>query len=129
MTTAMYRWIVPAVGIVLGVLFALAEMGRHASPVQAAIAFAIVTAYWVALRLLQSRSDLANVLSGLPPDERWSSINTRALSLAGQLIAVVLVGAFLVTQFGGGDAMPYALVGAVFAAAYIGGLLWFRIRS
>ena len=88
-----------------------------------------MTAYWVALRLLQSRSDLANVLSGLPPDERWSSINTRALSLAGQLIAVVLVGAFLVTQFGGGDAMPYALVGAVFAAAYIGGLLWFRIRS
>jgi hypothetical protein len=129
MTTAMYKWIVPAVGIVLGVLFALAEMGRHASLLQAGIAFAIVTAYWVALRLLQSRSDLANVLSGLPPDERWASINLRALSLAAQLLAVILVGAFLVTQFQGGDAMPYAWTGAAFAVAYIGGLFWYRIRS
>jgi hypothetical protein len=51
------------------------------------------------------------------------------LSLAGQLIAVVLVGAFLVTQFGGGDSTPYAWVGAVFAVGYLGGLLWYRNRS
>jgi hypothetical protein len=129
MTTNMSRWVVPAVGSVLGLLIAAALLGRHASLGQAAVAFVIVAGYAIALRVLQSRSDMASLLSGLPRDERWESINLRALSLAGQLIAVVLVGAFLVTQFGGGDSTPYAWVGAVFGVGYLGGLLWYRSRS
>ena len=129
MTTNMSRWVVPAVGLVLGLLIAAALLGRHASLGQAAVAFVIVAGYAIALRVLQSRSDMASLLSGLPRDERWESINLRALSLAGQLIAVVLVGAFLVAQFGGGDSMPYAWVGAVFGVGYLGGLLWYRSRS
>jgi hypothetical protein len=129
MTTNMSRWVVPAVGFVLGLLIAAALLGRHASLAQAAVAFVIVAGYAIALRVLQSRSDMASLLSGLPRDERWESINLRALSLAGQLIAVVLVGAFLVTQFGGGDSTPYAWVGAVFGVGYLGGLLWYRSRS
>ena len=129
MTTNMSRWVVPAVGFVLGLLIAAALLGRHASLAQAAVAFVIVAGYAIALRVLQSRSDMASLLSGLPRDERWESINMRALSLAGQLIAVVLVGAFLVTQFGGGDSTPYAWVGAVFGVGYLGGLLWYRSRS
>ena len=129
MTTRMSRWVVPAAGFVLGLLMAVALMGRHASLGQAAVAFVIVAGYAVALRALQSRSDMASLLSGLPRDERWESINLRALSLAAQLTAVVLVGAFLVTQFGGGDSMPYAWVGAGFAVAYLGGLAWYRNRS
>ena len=129
MTTGLTKWVVPAIGFVLGLLFAAAELGRQASLGQAALAFVIVAGYAIALRLLQSRSDMASLLSGLPRDERWDSINLRALSLAGQVIAVVLVGAFLVAQFGGGDAMQYAWVGAVFAVAYLGGLVWYRSRS
>jgi len=125
----MSRWVVPAVGFVLGLLIAAALLGRHASLGQAAVAFVIVAGYAIALRVLQSRSDMASLLSGLPRAERWESINLRALSLAGQLIAVVLVGAFLVAQFGGGDSMPYAWVGAVFGVGYLGGLLWYRSRS
>jgi hypothetical protein len=129
MTTRMSRWIVPLIGFVLGLLFAAAELGRHASVGQAAVAFAIVAAYAIALRALQSRSDMASLLSGLPRDERWESINLRALSLAAQVTAVVLVGAFLVTQFKGGDSTPYAWVGVVFAVGYLGGLAWYRSRS
>jgi hypothetical protein len=129
MTTGMSRWVVPAVGFVLGLLFAAAELGRQASLGQAAVAFAIVAGYAIALRVLQSRSDMASLLSGLPRDERWASINLRALSLAAQLIAIVLVGAFLVTQFGGADSTPYAWLGAVFALGYLGGLVWYRSRS
>jgi hypothetical protein len=129
MTTRLSKWFVPLVGLVLGLLIAAAELGRNATPVQGAISFAIVAGYALALRALQSRSDVASVLSGLPRDERWESINLRALSLAAQVIAVVLVGAFLVTQFGGGDSTPYAWVGAVFGAAYLGGLAWYRSRS
>jgi len=129
MTTTMSRWVVPAFGFVLGLLIAAALLGRDASPAQAAVAFAIVAGYAIALRVLQSRSDMASLLSGLPPDERWESINLQALSLAAQVAAVVLVGAFLVTEFAGGDSTPYAWVGAVFAAAYLGGLAWYRNRS
>ena len=129
MTTNMSKWVVPTVGFVLGLLIAAALLGRHASLGQAAVAFVIVAGYAIALRVLQSRSDMASLLSGLPRDERWESINLRALSLAGQLIAVVLVGAFLVAQFGGGDSMPYAWVGAVFGVGYLGWLLLYRSRS
>jgi len=129
MATNMSKWMVPVIGMVLGLLIAAAELGRGASPAQAAVAFVIVAGYAITLRVLQSRSDLASVLSGLPRDERWESINQRALSLAAQLVAVVLVSAFLVTQFSGLDSTPYAWVGAVFAAAYLGGLVWYRSRS
>ena len=44
MTTRMYRWLVPALALVLGLLIAAAELGRHASLLQAAIALAIVAA-------------------------------------------------------------------------------------
>ena len=129
MTTGMYRWVVPVVGFVLGILIAAATLGRHASPGQAAVSFAIVAGYAILLLVLRSRSDVASVLSGMPRDERWESINLRALSLAAQVIAVVLVGAFLVTSFGGGDPLPYAWLGAVFSVAYLGGLAWYRVRS
>ena len=65
----------------------------------------------------------------MPRDERWESINLRALSAAAQLLAVLLVTAFLVTQFAGLDATPYAWLGAAFAATYLGGLVWYRRQS
>ena len=129
MTTTMSKWLVPGVGLVLGLLIAAAAMGRDATPIQAVISFAIVAGYALAVGALQSRSDVASLLSGRPRDERWESINLRALSLAAQVLAVVLVAAFLVAAFGGGDAMPYAWLGAVFGIAYLGGLVWYRIKS
>ena len=123
------KWLVPAVGFVIGILMAAAELGRNAAPWQAALAFAIVAAYALGLRLLQSKSETASLLSGLPIDERWESINNRALALAAQVIALVLLAAFLITQFSGGDATPYAMSVAVFAVAYLGGIVWYRWRQ
>ena len=98
MTTTMSRWLVPAVGLVLGLLIAASLLGRTPARYRPRVAFVIVAGYAIVLVALQSRSDVASLLSGMPRDERWESINLRALSLAAQLIAVVLVGAFLVTQ-------------------------------
>jgi phenylacetate-CoA ligase len=53
----------------------------------------------------------------------------RALSAAAQAVAVALVAAFLLSALAGGDPMPYALLAAVFAAAYLGSLAWYRARS
>ena len=129
MKTLITRWSVPVVGFIIGILIAAALLGSHASPAQAALSFAIVAAYTIALQLLRSRSDVASLLTGLPRDERWESINARALALAAQVIAVVVLIAFLVTQFAGGDAVAYAWLGAVFAVSYLGGIGWYRARS
>ena len=129
MTARMTSWFVPIVGLVIGILMAIALLGRGGSPAQVAISFAIVAGYALGLRFLQTRSDVAGVLSGLPPDERWASINLRALSLSAQLLAVALVIAFLATEFSGGDATAYAWTGALFGASYLGGLAWYRGRS
>jgi hypothetical protein len=129
MRMSMSRWVVPAFGFVLGLLMAAAALGRGATPVEAFILFAIVAGYAVGMRLFQARSETASLLSGLPVDERWTAINQRALSLAAVVMASILVGAFLVTQFAGGDAMPYAWLAAAFAIAYLGGILWYRWRQ
>ena len=129
MTTALGKWFVPIVGLVVAILIAASMLGSHASPAEAALSFAIVAGYAIVLRVLQSRSDVAGLLSGLPRDERWESINLRALSLAASVLAVVLVGAFLVAQFANADPTPYAWLGAVFGVAYLGGIVWYRQRS
>jgi hypothetical protein len=120
---------VPIVGFILGILIALSLLGSDASPAEAALSFAFVAGYAIILRLLQTKSDVASLLSGMPRDERWESINLRALSLSAQVIAIALVGAFLVTQFSRADATPFAWLGALFAATYLGGILWYRQRS
>jgi hypothetical protein len=129
MTKTMARWLVPAVALVLGLLIAASLLGPSASPAQAAVSFLIVAGYAIMLVALQSRSDVASLLSGMPRDERWDTINLRALSLAAQVLAVALVAAFLITQFQGGDAIPYALLGGLFGLAYLGGIVWYRARS
>jgi hypothetical protein len=129
MTSTITKWTVPVAGFVLGILIALSLLGRDATPAEAAIAFAVVAGYAILLRLLQSRSDVASLLSGMPRDERWDSINLRALSLAAQVIAVAIVGAYLVAQASGADPIPYAWLGALFAVTYLGGILWYRQRS
>jgi hypothetical protein len=129
MTSSISSWTVPIFGFVLGILIALSLLGSDATPAEAAIAFAFVAGYAIVLKLLQTRSDVASLLSGMPRDERWESINHRALSLSAQVIAIALVGAFLITRFGGADATPYAWLGALFAATYLVGILWYRQRS
>jgi hypothetical protein len=125
----MSKWAVPGVGFAIGLVVAAAELGRDATPLQAAVAFGIVAGYALGLRLLQSRSETASLLSGIPVDERWESINQRALSLAAQAMAVIILIAFVTTLFRGGDAMAYAWLGAAFAVAYFGGIAWYRWRQ
>lgn len=129
MVTGMRKWVVPGVGFAIGLVVAAAELGRQATLLEALVAFAVLAAYALGLVALQSRSETASLLSGLPVDERWESINGRALSLAAQVIALMILITFLASQFSGGDAMPYAWLGAVFATAYLGGILWYRWRQ
>ena len=129
MTTSMPRWVGPVVAVALGLVGAAAALAHQASFAEAAIIFAAVTAYPILVLASGWRIDVGRALSGRPRDERWELIHMRALSLAGQALAVLLAGAFLVTSIGGGDSTPYAWLGAGFAATYLGAIAWYRARS
>lgn len=103
--TTLSSWFAPTLGFVLGVLVV------------------------VSLRALESRSGVASRLAGLPRDERWMSINVRAQSLAARVLALALVSAFWLNQLTGGDPDNDLKLGAILAATYLGGLVWYRSRS
>jgi len=128
MTTTMSRWVGPSIAVALGLLGAAAALRNQASLAYAAIVFLAVVAYPIVVLASGWRLDLGSVLSGRPRDERWESIHFRALSLAAQVLAVLLAGAFLWTTFGGGDPAPYAWLLAGFAITYLGGVAWYRAR-
>ncbi len=123
------RWITPVFGVVLALAIAAVEYHRTGSAAEGALAFAIVAGYAVFVLVLQSRSETASLLAGLPVDERWMSINHRALAAAAQVMAVFLSAAFIGTEFAGGDAMPYAWSALVLVVAYLTATLWYRWRS
>jgi hypothetical protein len=125
----MAKWTVPATSAVLGVLIAAALAVQHQPLWLVLCSAAIMFGYGAAILVLQRRSDVAQVLAGRPVDERWASINGQALALAAEVVALVVVVAFIVTTLTGGDAMPYAFIGAVLGLVYLGGIAWYRARS
>ena len=91
--------------------------------------FAMIGASTLALRTFVSRSETASTLLGVPVDERWESINTRAWALAAQVVFVLLVAILVAMQVLGWDSRPYLLLGAALATAYLGAVLWYRWRG
>jgi hypothetical protein len=109
-------------------VIAVIEVRRYDSAFDGIVVMAIIGGYVLALTVLRSRSDTAGVLAGDVVDERWQLIHQRALALTAQLIAVVLVAAFVITDATGGNAAPYSWPAAVVGATYLGGVLWYRWR-
>lgn len=123
------RWSMPVVGLAIGAAISLAGWLHYGSVLGSVLGFAITCAYVGGVVVLRTRSETATLLTGIAVDERWASINERALSAAAQLMALILVAALIVVNIAGGDPMPYAQMAVAFAIAYLGGILWFRWRS
>ena len=124
--TAERGWVVTALKVAVMVVVMLVW--------RAFFAFALIVMSMVALRVLMPRSETVSVLLGVPVDERWQSISTRAWALAGQVIFVGLLTTLVAmqvweTQGWGGDSWPYALLCAALATAYLGAVLWYRWRQ
>jgi hypothetical protein len=129
MTTVLRRWSFVLVGLVLASILAIASLADGDSPIRVAIGFAIVLGYAVVLAVLQGRSATASVLTGHPVDEWWTTINGRALAMSGIVGAVAALGGFIVAEVTGGDASGYALVAALIGFAYLGTIIWYRLRG
>jgi len=128
-TTAIRRSPVLWVGVVVGLAIGAAELAGGGPPWRAAISTAIPIGYAVLVTLLARRSETVSVLAGRPVDERWELMNQEAAAWALGLSAIVILAAFIVADATGGDWLPYAFIGAVMAAAYVGSLALIRLRG
>jgi hypothetical protein len=123
------RWSIVLTGVVLGIVFAAVDLVQGVSPVRAAIAFAIVAGYALAISAFRSRSETASALAGHPVDERWQAINLRAVAVAGQTGAFAALAGFLIAEATGHDGSQFAVVGAAVGLSYILAVVWFRLRG
>ena len=129
MTTAIRRSPVLVVGIVVGLVIGVAELAGGGTVGWAAVSAAIPIGYAVLVTFLARRSEAAGVLAGRPVDERWELMNQAAAAWALGLSAIVVIAAFVVADATGGDWLPYAFVGAVMAATYVGSLAVISLRG
>lgn len=129
MSTLTRRSPILVVGIAIGLVIGAAELAGGAAIWQVAVSTVIPIAYAVLITLLARRSEAVSVLAGRPVDERWALMNQEAAVWAFGLSAIAVLGAFAVARATGGDWLPYALVGAAMAVAYVGSLAVILLRG
>lgn len=120
---------VPAVGIGIGVLYLILGIARGQVG-QGLIGLAIMLAYVALLLGLRRRSETAQLLNGRPTDERQAQVLLQASALTGQVLAAVLVGAFLVSL--AADSRYTAVLSglaAVTGVTFVAGTAWFSRRG
>jgi uncharacterized membrane protein len=122
-------WRTPVVGVAIALVVAGIQYKSTGSAAEAIAVLAIVGGYALGLVALRSRSETAGVLSGVVVDERYELIHQRALAFSAQVMAVVLVGAFVAMEVIGNDAAPYAWPAGVLGASYLAAMFWYRWRS
>ena len=127
-TIMVRRLVVPATAVVLGAAAWTAEaVGGDFRA--GAISFAIMAAYALVVFVLSTRSDIAGVLAGNARDERYRAIDERAVAVTGMVLILYVIGGFLWEQAHGRSGMPYTLMGAVAAAAYLASIVYGRFRG
>jgi len=121
------KWFQPLLAVGLGVLFLVAMwIGGDARNGLYSLA---VMAVFGALILLGGRSETIRGLRGDGRDERFRQIDLAATAIAGSVLIIVIIGAFLVEVARGQDGSPYAALGAVAGVAYLGAIAALRLRS
>ena len=126
--TTIVRSPVLVIGVVIGLVFGAAELVGGGAAWSAFVAAVIPVAYGLVVTLVGRRSDTASVLAGRPVDERSEHLNQEASTWAFGITAVVVLGAFVVTNAGRGDWAPYAAIAAVMGLAYVASLLVLQAR-
>jgi hypothetical protein len=113
----------------MGVLvFGVALVGH--APLVVAFALAAVMVVYGVVVLLGRRSDFIGVLSAPQSDERSWNAHIRASAAAGQVVAAVVIVAFLLDLAHGNFGMtPWVAMGAVFGVTYLVALLFYVRRG
>ena len=119
----------PGGAFVLAVVIFSVALAGHA-PIGLALALAAVMVVYGVVVLIGRRGDFIGVLSAPQADERSWSAHIRASAAAGQVVAAVIIVAFLVDLVHGNFGMSvWVALGAVFGVSYLIALLVFVRRG
>ena len=119
----------PGGAFVIGALIFVVALIGHV-PLVVAFALAGVMVIYGVVVLLGRRSDFIGVLSAPQSDERSWNAHIRASAAAGQVVAAVVVAAFLVDLAHGNFGMTaWVAMGAVFGVTYLVALLFYVRRG
>ena len=121
-------WAVPALCLVLGVVFLAAGI-VGGQPSVGVASFVAMLVYAAILTIAGTRSDIVSVLRGQPTDERYAAFTLQATATAGTVAIVVALGAYVWEIANGRDGMAYVLVLVPTAIAFFASLVWQRARS
>jgi hypothetical protein len=75
-----------------------------------------------------ARNETVQGIGSPARDERWETINQRALAFAGAVVTLILIVGWIVDVLQGQDGSPYAEIVGGAAVAYLAAALWLRSR-
>jgi presenilin-like A22 family membrane protease len=79
--------------------------------------------------LAGGRSETIRGLRGDGRDERFCQLDVRATAFAGTAAIVGILVGFMVDVARGGNGEPYVWLGAVAGVAYVGAIVYQRVRG
>ena len=121
------KWFLPSFSFVLGlVILAVAWLGGQ--PGEGVVALVGLTAFGLFF-LLAGRSETVRGLRGDGRDERFARIDLQATAVAGSVLLVALIVAWLVAIARGQSGSPYDWLLAIGGLAYLLAVAWFRWRG
>jgi hypothetical protein len=121
------KWFLPSFSFGLGlVILAVAWLGGQ--PGTGVGSLVGLTAFGLFF-LLAGRSETVRGLRGDGRDERFAQIDLQATAVAGSVLLVALIVAWLVAIARGQSGNPYGWLLAVGGLAYLLAVAWFRWRG
>ena len=121
------KWFLPSFSLVLGlVILTVTWLGGH--PGVGVGSLVGLTAFGLFF-LLAGRSETVRGLRGDGRDERFAQIDLQATAVAGSVLLVALIVAWLVAIARGQSGNPYGWLLAVGGLAYLLAVAWFRWRG
>lgn len=111
-------WIVPVTAAVMGAAFLAIYLGHH-NVGMAVSGLLIMLAYAAVLVIGSRRSEAVSLLRGETGDERARSIEQRASALTLHVLALVLVGGYIVALIRGHESGTWAGLCAVLGGTYL----------
>ena len=122
-----FRWFMPLFCLGLGVVVLVASWlgGQLGAGLYGLV---VMTAFGLVLLLLGGRSETIRGLT-TGRDERFAQIDLRATAVAGLVLIITVIVAWLVEIARGHSGNPYGWLGAIGGVAYILAVAFFRWRG
>jgi hypothetical protein len=121
------KWTIPAFSVVMGLVLLGANVVGH-QPVLGLWSLGIMVLFGAAV-LVGGRSETIRGLRGDGRDERFAMLDLQATAMAGLVLIVAVIIAFIVEVAQGHNGEPYDWLGAIGGLAYLAAMVVLRVRS